>query len=133
MTAEEMLANAGIGPDDVGPFCKELRAKYEAQVAGGLCARHWSWGPDAFKISAEERARHLLGMDWRFERGHTCRIEAIDGLMFFQHVVRDGKYVRKFRWRTFRDVIPWLGDRVRSAAMHVRILRDKLLFPNPYI
>lgn len=126
--SEEIMERMGFGPDDNGPYVTELRAHVAKQVAKmGLVSRSGgSWVGGSASVPAETRAREMLAMDWCVERGHCYRIEAMDGLWWWQTNVKTMRRRLRVNWAWFGDCWRWLGMKWRTT-------RDKALgIRNPY-
>lgn len=68
----DVLEGFGFGPEDNGEYVDELRSLYETKhVKRG----HVWWGPDAGKMTADERAKVLLDSEWQIARGHSIAID----------------------------------------------------------
>ena len=112
--AEQIMLRMGFPASECGPYVMKLRSHILEQVQQGLQTRSGgTWVDDARGMSHEDRAREILAVDWEIEHGHGYRVEALDG----------------FGWRYF---FPWIGDRIREVAMHLRIWRDRNRV-NPYL
>jgi hypothetical protein len=111
MTPNQIMLRLGFPSTETGPFVSQVRAEI---VRLGLVDSHVSWASGAEGLSHEERARCWLEMHWEAEQNHAFRVEAMDG------------------WRE-NGLRPWLRDRARQVAMHVRIFWHRLLRRrNPY-
>jgi len=115
--AEKIMLRMGFPETETGPYVTKLRENIRRQVAGGMRNRSGgSWAPGAEKLTAEQRAKELLALDWEIEHGHSYRVECLDGP------------------HSLKDVLPWLGDLWRNAAMKVRMLKHRVLGQtNPYL
>lgn len=112
--AESILIGMGFPETADGPFVRELRAHIRKQVERGMLNRSGgTWAPGSSKLTHDERAREILAVDWEIAHGHSYRVELFDGL------------------RSWRHILPWLGDNVRFAAMKARIWWHRNL-KNPY-
>lgn len=133
MTVDEILARAGIGPNDQGRYVAELRIKIAQDVANGTISRGWSWGPKAYEMSADDRARYILSVDWHIDRGHSYRQEVLDPIVdwsFKVDITKDISEWKRFLRIRWHRMPAWLGDRYRQLGMHYRIWRDR--GRNPY-
>lgn len=127
-TAEETMARGGFA-DSTGPYVAELLENTRKQVADGLLDRSpGTWGPHAEAIGPEGRAKALLAVQWRIDRGHTCRVECIDPLFSRTFNTKTMRHGFRFRWRRIQS---WVGDRLRVIRMRYRIWRDRNI-ANPY-
>lgn len=127
MTLDEMMARMGFTPTDLGPYVSQLRVLTARRMSEGMVnASSGTWADECYerdergfitgyKISAEERARAFLEVEWEMEHGHSCLIEMVDSLT----------------WRRWYRFPAWVRDRVRSAGMAYRVWRDRKN-ANPY-
>jgi len=92
-----------------------LRGSIAIQIKEGLHRRGATFWVDN-SISYEEKARAILEVDWEIAHGYSYRTEAIDGF-------------------DARNPWPWVGDRIREAAMKIRIFWRKTILRqrNPYL
>ena len=128
-TANEIMERGGFAPTDTGPYVTALREQTRELVEKrGLTDRSpGTWGPAA--IDAETRAKALLAVEWRMQRGHSCRIECIDGPPWgWTFNTRTMRRSFRINWRM---IGPWLGDLCRRLEMRRRIWRDRNII-NPY-
>lgn len=114
MFHDEIMIRMGFPPTAKGPHIDLLRERIRDQAAQGLVYRSGgTWAPGSESMTLDGRAKHLLAWEWAIERGHYSTVRAIDGL-------------------TVRSLIPWVGDRLRDAAMRLRVWRDRRV-TNPYL
>lgn len=143
MDVDQMMARMGFSAEDRGPYVTLLRENVARQAGKGMIGRSaGSWAEEAYQrdengfivgyaISAEERARAMLEVDWHVEHGHSCERKLVDsgpfGWSFDTATMRWKLQVRP------RLLLPWLGDRCRELGMRFRIWRDRLAgVKNPY-
>ena len=99
-----IMANIGFLETDNGPYVTELR---DMLANKGMNNMGISWGPRADQMSAEDRAKSLLSVEWGIRRGHSHCVYDLDA---------------RIDWRS-------LPSRLK---MYLCIWRDRLFFPNPY-
>lgn len=128
-----VMAEMGFTPFDTGPYVTELRGVMAEKVERGLRRASAGTFPGVLSsITAEERARAHLAMNWEIAQGMTYRVDCIDGKPWgwtFNAVTM------KRRWRIkWQYILPWLGDRRREAGFLVRRWwrRKVLKQVNPY-
>lgn len=107
-------------------YVEELRQK---NAERSVTYTNVFWGPDAYKLSEEERARHLLAIMWQIERGHTATVKCIDGFP----IQRYYSFTKnRWHWRAnWGEFWPWIQDQFAKVGMKYRIWRDRKLV-NPY-
>jgi hypothetical protein len=134
--AETIMTRMGFSDSDNGPMVSELRNEIVEQVRDrGLVSRSaGTWapecGPAGRNLSAEERARAHLEVEWALSHGYCSEMKCLDRPWGKRINVRTMKRTYYIVWD---DLPVWAGDRWRSAKMKARIAWDRLRgIRNPY-
>lgn len=91
-----------------------------------------TWGPEGEKLSPEEKARYMRGVEWEIEQGHSYRVKCIDGSpISWRFDCRTMKRSLHIEWESIPD---WVGDRFRQWAMMARVFWNRRILRrvNPY-
>lgn len=132
-----IMVRMGFAPADVGQNVSALRKEIGRQVREhGLTDRSdGTWapehGPRGMKLSAEDRARAFLELEWELAQGHYCKQSIIDPPFGW----RCDLLRKKWRYEiVFSDVPTWIGDCWRSGWLSLRVWfkRRVLRRRNPY-
>lgn len=104
----------------------------ELLAAKGIDPRQAYWGPRAGELTDEERARHLLAINWQIERGHCNRVRVIDAEIIEKRYMIPTK---KTTYRINFSIIPdLLLDKIDKLVADIRKFRDRILgIKNPYL
>lgn len=109
------------------------RHSYVEQLAAkGIDPRQAYWGPKAGELTEEERARHLLAINWQIERGHCNRVRVLGSeIIEKRYMIPTKKTTYRINFRIIPDLIL---DKIDKIVCDFRILRDKILrIKNPYL
>ncbi len=96
------------------PHIDALRVQLQAK---GVTSMHVSWAPGAAKLTADERARELLAIQWEIDQGHSTKRETFERPWGWRWDLRTMKRSFRIDWRFVR---PWLRDELRAALTRVR-------------
>ena len=107
---------------------EKLRAHLQAK---GVTRMHVDWAHGASDLTADERARELLAIQWEIDQGHACAVKLFGRPWGWTFDV--GTWKRSFRIK-WRDMPAWIGDRRRSLACRLRKLWNTHVLGrrNPY-
>ena len=97
------MRGLGFSDEDRGPMVDELRQAMKGTINAGV-----SWGPEAHKMTAEERAAMFLDIQWAIERGHSNRVELLDSTPIdWRYNLRRDSWTLEFTPSLLK---PWIGD-----------------------
>lgn len=117
-------ASMNWGPQ-INPHCGLGR------FPAGVRPTHWMPRPKSPRMSEEERARYLEGVQWEIDQGHAHQVKCIDGVINRRLDIKTMKQSIEIDWRA---IPAWVGDLFRAMASDVRKFwnRHVLRRKNPY-